>query len=73
MLCGKFAALLELYTSDGRKRKDVDNRTKAVLDFAVRVGLIKDDSHCEKVTSMWVKADGAPQYGCRLTLWDYGE
>jgi Holliday junction resolvase RusA-like endonuclease len=70
MLCGKFHALLELYTSDGRRRKDVDNRTKAVLDFATRIGLIKDDSYCEKVTSMWVPAEVAPPNGCRLTIWD---
>jgi Holliday junction resolvase RusA-like endonuclease len=73
MLLGKFACLLELYTSDGRKRADADNRIKSVLDYATRVGLIKDDSYCEKGTFMWVSAEAAPEYGCRLTLWDFEE
>lgn len=70
MLCGKFHCLLELYTSDGRKRRDADNRMKVPLDFATRIGLIVDDSYCEKGTFMWVSEADAPPHGCRLTLWD---
>jgi len=70
MLCGKFHCLLELYTSDGRRRRDGDNRFKAPLDYAVRVGIIKDDSYCEKGTFMWTTPETAPPYGCRLTVWD---
>lgn len=70
MLVGKFHCLLELYTDDGRKRKDADNRIKAPLDYATRIGLIKDDSFNEKGIYMWVPKEKAPPYGCRLTLWD---
>ena len=68
MLPGKFEAVIQIFTKDGRKRKDADNRIKVVFDFAMRVGLIKDDSYCEKVTAEWVPEEAAPQSGCRLTL-----
>lgn len=67
-LPGKFTALLELYTSDGRRRKDADNRMKAPLDYATRIGFILDDQYCEKGTFAWVSSSQAPSSGCRLTL-----
>lgn len=69
MLKGKFHALLELYTADGRKRRDGDNRMKAPLDYLKRIGLIEDDRFCERGTFAWVPEDVAPPYGCRLTIW----
>lgn len=72
MLLGKFHCLLEIYTSDGRKRRDADNRMKVPLDYATRIGLIKDDSYCERGTFAWVKAEDAPPHGARLTIWDAG-
>ena len=70
MLCGKFHALLELGVPPTKRRRDGDNLMKICFDYAIRVGLIKDDSLCEKGTFMWVNADVAPPHGCRLTLWD---
>jgi Holliday junction resolvase RusA-like endonuclease len=67
-LPGKFEAVIQLFTGDARKRRDADNRIKAVFDFATRVGLIKDDSYCERVTAEWVDKDAAPLSGCRLIL-----
>lgn len=69
MLLGKFHALLELYRPD-KRRRDGDNFWKASLDYIVRIGLIKDDSYCEKGTFCWVSESDAPPYGCRLTVWD---
>lgn len=67
-LCGSYQCLLELVRPDNRRR-DGSNYFKVPEDFAVRVGLVKDDSFCEKGTFMWVSADKLP-YGCRFTVWD---
>lgn len=69
MLMGEYECLLELVRPDNRRR-DGSNYFKAPEDFAVRVGLMKDDSYCIKGTFMWVKADVALPHGCRFTLWD---
>lgn len=70
MLVGPFFALLELHTTDKRRRKDADNRWKAVLDYATRIGLIQDDCHMQWGLVGWVDdATVAPPYGCRLTIW----
>lgn len=68
MLRGRFDYLLELYTSDGRKRRDGDNRHKAPLDYLTRIGLIEDDSKAESGTWRWTTKENAPPYGCRITL-----
>ena len=69
MLCGDFHCLLELVRPD-KRRRDGDNYWKAPMDYAVRIGLIKDDSLCQKGTFLWIKGEGAPQHGCRITVWD---
>jgi hypothetical protein len=69
MLCGKYECLLELVRPD-KRRRDGSNFFKAPEDYLVRIGLIRDDSDCERGTFAWVKGDGAPPYGCRLTVWD---
>ena len=69
ILCGDFHCLLELVRPD-KRRRDGDNYFKAPLDFSTRIGLIKDDSFSERGTYAWVSGEGAPMYGCRLTLWD---
>ena len=69
MLMGKYNCLLELVAPDNRRR-DGSNYFKAPEDFAVRVGLMKDDSMCEKGTFLWIRDSGGPLYGCRFTIWD---
>lgn len=62
---GLFRALIQLDT--GQRAGDVDNRIKAVLDWAQRSELIVDDKLCEEVTAKWVPSADAPR-GCRLIL-----
>ena len=70
ILLGNFNCLLELVRPDNRRR-DGDNYFKAPLDFAVRAGLIKDDSYCQRGTFAWVSGDASViPHGCRLTLWE---
>ena len=66
MLMGPFVAILELHSTDGRKRRDCDNRIKAAIDYAVRLGLVQDDSFMEWVVAGWT--DEPPPHGCRLTI-----
>lgn len=53
-------------TSKGNA-SDVDNRIKAVLDWAQRSELIANDALCEEVTARWAPTAEAP-HGCRLVL-----
>jgi Holliday junction resolvase RusA-like endonuclease len=71
ILYGDFHCLLELVRPD-KRRRDGDNYFKAPLDYATRVGLITDDSHCQRGTFAWVSGDASvkPTYGCRLTMWE---
>ena len=46
---------------------DLDNRLKAVLDFAQRIELIHDDKLVMHLHAAWVIPSRAP-VGCRLTL-----
>jgi Holliday junction resolvase RusA-like endonuclease len=61
----RFSATILLDRS--RRRGDADNRIKAVLDWAQRVELVRDDRLCEEVTARWVISSEAPA-GCRLIL-----
>src|SRR5262249_14367047 len=66
---GPIIACLELCANDKRKRKDADNRIKAALDYAVRLGIIEDDKQIQWVISGWIDDDKEPPpYGARLTL-----
>jgi Holliday junction resolvase RusA-like endonuclease len=47
-----------------RRRGDLDNRIKGVLDWAQSRLLIADDKFCEKLTVEW----GDAPHGCRLTM-----
>ncbi len=69
MLSGPYHCLLELVRPDNRRR-DGSNFFKVPEDFLVRIGIIKDDSLCEKGTFLWIKGEGAPESGCRFTVWD---
>jgi Holliday junction resolvase RusA-like endonuclease len=68
-LVGEFHALLELYPPD-KRRRDGDNYFKAPMDYATRIGLIKDDSYCTKGTFHWIRGENGFGVGCRLTIWD---
>lgn len=71
-LAGPFFALLELHTTDKRRRKDGDNRWKAALDFATHLGVIEDDKYMQWGMVGWVDdPDRAPPYGALLTIWPY--
>lgn len=72
MLMGPFVPILELHTTDLRKKKDNDNRMKVPLDYAVRLGLIEDDSFSRFGIAGWVD-NPLPglREGARLTLWPY--
>jgi Holliday junction resolvase RusA-like endonuclease len=50
---------------------DLDNRIKAVLDWAQDRGLISNDRLCMRVSAEWVKPARAPA-GCHLTLTEIG-
>lgn len=57
---GLFEAEIALQRTAG----DLDNRIKAVLDYAQSRALIANDKNCERVTAFW----GEAPRGCRLTL-----
>jgi|SRR5579872_1604627 len=64
---GEFIAVIEFKRP--RTNADLDNRTKAVLDFAQRVGLIANDKNAVEITLRW--SDEAA-LGCRLKLKSVG-
>ncbi len=64
---GAFAAEILLSGAHRRTTSDVDNRIKAVLDWAQRVELVRNDAHCEDVRARWVDTAEAP-HGARLIL-----
>lgn len=61
----EFKALILL--DRAQRAGDVDNRIKAVLDWAQRSEIIVDDRLCDEVTARWVVTGEAP-HGCRLVL-----
>lgn len=60
---GRFTALIELKRPS--MNSDLDNRIKAVLDYAQRLGLVEDDKRLMEITARW-SIDAL--LGCRLTL-----
>ena len=60
---GRFSVLILL--SRARQRGDLDNRIKALLDWAQRVELILDDKFCEEITARWAPTAECP-HGCRM-------
>jgi Holliday junction resolvase RusA-like endonuclease len=62
-----FTALILLSTEHRTARTDGDNRIKACLDWAQRIGLITNDAKCDEVTARWVPTHEAP-HGARLVL-----
>ena len=62
---GKFSADIIFNSKLRRKNMDLDNRIKAVLDWAQRVELITNDCLCEEVRARWMPINGPD---CRLIL-----
>jgi len=61
----RFSAIIYLRAED-RKRRDLDNFSKCVLDWAQRVDLVTNDRGCDELLMRWSERF-APE-GCRLTL-----
>jgi Holliday junction resolvase RusA-like endonuclease len=59
-IVGKFTALIVVK----RSRLDLDNNSKAVLDFLQSRCFIVDDKFCEELTLRW----GDAPTGCRVTV-----
>ena len=67
MIRGHFTALIEIKPTS--IRCDLDNRIKAVLDYAQRIALISNDQNCMEITAKWSEEAIA---GCRLTIRSIG-
>jgi|KBSMisStandDraft_5_1062788.scaffolds.fasta_scaffold65100_1 crossover junction endodeoxyribonuclease RusA len=63
---GEFSATIVLNPPNKRKI-DVDNRVKVLLDLAQRVGLVEDDCLCRLLVVSYGGKDAAP-LGARLTI-----
>ena len=63
---GHFEAHIGLNADIG-KRGDIDNRIKAVMDWAQSRLLIINDKNCRRLTVEWTAHANAPE-GCRLIL-----
>lgn len=64
-IAGPFTARITL--DRDRRRIDLDNAIKVVLDFAQRIEVIANDRHCESILAEWGASCDAP-HGCRLEL-----
>lgn len=60
---GPFSARIEVKRPG--PNSDIDNRIKAVLDYAQSRGFIANDKHLVSVTACW---SDVSERGCRLTL-----
>ena len=65
-ISGAYGAVLILVKPD-KRRRDLDNHTKAIKDFAVQQGLVQDDSFCEKLYVRWGTKKEAP-LGAKMIL-----
>lgn len=63
---GHFEAHIALNSEIGRWG-DLDNRIKAILDWAQSRALVTNDKNCRRLIVEWVQHASAPE-GCRLTL-----
>ena len=51
---GPYALHVEFCPPD-RRRRDLDNRIKALSDAITEAGLVEDDCHCQRIKAEWVK------------------
>ena len=56
-----------LFDEAAGKNSDLDNRIKAVLDWAVSREIVTDDRYCRRLVAQWVPHMRAP-HGCMLIL-----
>jgi Holliday junction resolvase RusA-like endonuclease len=63
-IAGKFTALIIVK----RSNKDLDNHSKAVLDFLQSRCFVVNDKLCEELTLRW----GDAPTGCRVTIKPFG-
>ena len=59
-IVGKFTAIIVVK----RSNKDLDNHSKAVLDFLQSRCFVENDKFCEELTLRW----GDAPMGCRVTV-----
>lgn len=67
-ISGEFVGLLQVVRRD-KRRTDIDNRSKGVLDYCTRLGIIEDDSFCKMIPLMWVNEQHLDGHACRITIW----
>jgi crossover junction endodeoxyribonuclease RusA len=65
---GLFKVTLRVARPD-RRRRDLDNLLKAVLDAVDQAGLVRDDADCDWIDARWTK--GGPE--CYVLLEDLEE
>jgi len=65
VITGPFEAHIALNKTVGKG--DLDNRVKALLDWAQSREMIRNDKFCMRLIVEWVEPANAPD-GCRLTL-----
>lgn len=63
---GEFDATIILNPPD-KRRSDIDNRIKVLLDLAQKYGLVKNDYLCRKLTISYGSSEDAP-LGAKLIL-----
>lgn len=63
---GEFSASIILNPPD-RRRHDIDNRVKVLLDLAQKINLIEDDHYCRLLIVSYGEAEAAP-LGAKLIL-----
>jgi Holliday junction resolvase RusA-like endonuclease len=61
---GPFRANIAINYQMVRKNSDIDNKIKAVLDFAQKAGIVTNDKNCVRVEAHY----GDAPKGCRLTV-----
>ena len=66
MVTGPFWARIVLVNPD-KRRRDLDNRIKVLLDFAQKAGIVEDDSNTSAIDISWGSVEQAPT-GCRVVI-----
>jgi Holliday junction resolvase RusA-like endonuclease len=64
---GPFKALLQISDAAKKSRSDLDNRHKAVLDYAETRFMVANDRHLQELTIKWAPKETCA-HGARLTL-----
>ena len=70
-IAGEFEIEIE-YVQPDRRRRDVDNLNKPILDALVKAGITSDDSDCIRMTATKQPAD-KNKAGAYITIKPYGK